>query len=334
FQDTGIPVSNGYSGGFVNGTIGLATVQLGPYSVAQQAFNNAKSVTLALVLDLGLDGLIGMSFAGQGDISSIGDTLQGNPNFPEDAGRAFILNVVDQTPTQNSFIAFSLSRTDDQEGTSDASFTINDVDPKYAAVQNAPILPLFPGNIGEWGFIFGGFTVDGKPVKLPPSNVDGVPPGQMVLRLDTGTPFTFMPQALIDGIYSLIPGAQNQQMHFFGPNKVWTVPCNTTAILSLQIGGQEFPIHPLDLSEVVVDPSTNLPLCVTPFATFTQAFGMDIFAGDSFMRNFYSVFNFGVENPQSVADAPSVQLLAQTNAQSASQDAVKVRASLLAQIAP
>ncbi|KAJ7609887.1 aspartic peptidase domain-containing protein [Roridomyces roridus] len=335
FQDTGIPVSNGYGGGVVNGTLGFATVELGPYSVAQQAFNNAKSVTLGAILDLGLDGLIGMSTSGIGDASSIVQSIR-LANMNTTLGAPFILNVFAQTPSPNNFVGISLARTDDQEGTADASFTINEVDPSYTAVQNTVKVPLAPANIGQWDFHVENFTLDGTPIELPLSSVPGAPSGQLVFRLDTGTPTAIVPQSLLDGIYRLIPGSQFAVVPFLGPQSMWTVPCNMTSILEMTIGGQQFPIHPLDLSDVFMDPETNVPVCASLISgqTTPTIQGFDILAGDTFMRNFYSVLNFGLTSPQNASESTGafVQLLPQTNAEKAAQDAGSVRAALLASL--
>jgi hypothetical protein len=72
-------------------------------------------------LDAGLDGLIGLSFAGT-DVSPLMNTLQENGMDPN-LGVPFLFNVFDQTPNQNNFLGISLSRTDDLEGSAEASLT-------------------------------------------------------------------------------------------------------------------------------------------------------------------------------------------------------------------
>ncbi|KAJ7909590.1 aspartic peptidase domain-containing protein [Mycena leptocephala] len=315
--------NDGFTASSANGTIGFATVQLGSYTVQNQVFNNATAVSTGEVLDAGLDGLIGLSFAGV-DVSPLMNTLQENGMDPN-LGLPFLFNVFDQTPNQNNFIGISLSRTDDLEGSAEASLTINEVDPTYEAVAKSPVLPLFPGDNGVWSILMDGMTVGGVNVPLPPSQA-GAPPGKLVATLDTGTPNAAISPQWADAVYSTIPGAQVQLVEVFGA-KTWTIPCNTTTIVALEFGGQSFPIHPLDLTDVTVD-ATNTPICFSPFFVGQVNSEEDLLFGDSFMRNFYSIFNFGG------SDIPSsIQLLSQTNATEAAADVLKVRMALLAALA-
>jgi len=62
--------------------------------------------------------------------------------------------------------------------------------------------------------------------------------------------------------------------------------------MALQIGGQVFPIHPLD-----VTPSTPLDptICIGSFipASFSVGNDFDWLVGDNFLRSVYSVYDFG-----------------------------------------
>jgi hypothetical protein len=80
--------------------------------------------------------------------SSIKVALQG-AKLDETLGELFLSNIFDQTPGQQNFIGVSLSRTDDLEGSADASFLVNKVDQDYADVVFASAIPLFPGNKGR-----------------------------------------------------------------------------------------------------------------------------------------------------------------------------------------
>ncbi|KAJ7441571.1 aspartic peptidase domain-containing protein [Mycena latifolia] len=321
FNDTGIKVTDTYGGGNVVGTIGFGTVQLGNYTVDKQAFNNATSVGLGAVLDLGLDGLLGLSFDG-GNLSNIQATLSSS-GWDSNLGEPFLYNIFDQTPNQNNFIGVSLSRTGDLEDSADASFTINELDELYAAVVNAPQLPLFPGTNSQWSILLDGISVDGNNISLPTSTVPNAPAGKIVAVLDVGTPYAFVPENFAAAMYSSIPGAQVMDVADRGPT--WTVPCNSTAIVTLYFGGQPFPIHPLDLSDVIVDSVTNATICVTPLQIFPGDSESDATFGDTFLRNMYSVFNFGDAVSKSPTGSASMQLLAQTDPTAAAADVLKVR---------
>ncbi|KAJ7484750.1 hypothetical protein FB451DRAFT_1233397 [Mycena latifolia] len=194
FNNTGIPVSDGYAAGAVTGTIGFASVELGGYKFDHQAFTNATDVEVGGIFNEGLDGLIGLSFNGPvTGLSPIPNTLQGNGSDASQ-GQPFLYNIFDQTPDQDNFIGMSLSRTDDLEGSAEASLTINEVDAVYAAVVNAPLLPLFPGE-GSWNILVDGISVDGVNVSLPQSTVPNAPAGKISMLMDTGTPTGSLPSS-------------------------------------------------------------------------------------------------------------------------------------------
>jgi hypothetical protein len=68
----------------------------------------------------------------------------------------FLYDIFGQTPQQDNFFGISPSRTDDLEGSAEASFTINEVDGTYSDVVIAPVLPLFPAT-GRWSILLDGF---------------------------------------------------------------------------------------------------------------------------------------------------------------------------------
>ncbi|KAF8210041.1 hypothetical protein K438DRAFT_1753647 [Mycena galopus ATCC 62051] len=176
FNNTRVPISDGYVGGDFNGTLGVATVELGGYSFGSQAFNNATVVSVSGFTDISVDGLIGLSFDGPG-ASPIMSTLSA---IGQDSklGKPFLFNIFNQAPGKSNFIGVSLPRTDDPNGSATGSFSINEVDPAYAAAANAPSLPLFPGNNSIWSMALDSMSVENVSVTLPPSNVPGAPAGK------------------------------------------------------------------------------------------------------------------------------------------------------------
>ncbi|KAJ7476322.1 aspartic peptidase domain-containing protein [Mycena galericulata] len=323
FDNTGIPIvaTFGSGGGSnVSGVIGFGTVGLGSYSVDS-----------GIVGDTGINALIGLAFGGTPS-SPLTAALEKNGSNPTD-GNPFLYNVFAQTPGQDNFIGISLSRTDDLEGTADASFTINELDPKYAAVANAPVIPVVTvAGIGDrWRILVDSISVDGVAVPLPSSTLSNAPVGSLATIMDTGTPTASVPPAVISSVFSQIPGAVFKAVDFpTGAVQVWTVPCNTTTIVSVGMGGQSFPIHPLDLSVVFVNNNTNEVTCFSQWDPAPANQGdFDMIFGDSFMRNFYTVFNFGDDVSQAPAGS-TIQLLSQTNPTSAQQDVAKARPALIA----
>ncbi|KAF7338964.1 Peptidase A1 domain-containing protein [Mycena venus] len=321
FNNSGIPVTNSYGDGSttdVVGTIGFASVQLGGYTFDSQAFNNATTIGLTGILDFDLDGLMGFDF---GVVTSFIKTALKAANVDETLGEPFLSNIFDQTPDQENFLSISLSRTDDLEGSSDASFLINEVDQRYAEVVSAPAISLFPGNNGRWSIPIDGISLDGVSIPLTPSTVAGAPAGKIIALMDTGTPTASFPADFIDRLFAAIPGSVQ------AVDKSWTIPCDTTSIMSVEIGGQQFPIHPLDLSDV--DSSTGTTICRSPFLVIPGNTEFDSLFGDTIMRNIYSVFNFGDAVAKAPTENATMQFLAQTDPTFAKADVLNVRMARL-----
>ncbi|KAJ7728100.1 aspartic peptidase domain-containing protein [Mycena metata] len=325
FTNSGINTSIVYATSAVNGTIGFASVQVGPYGFSPQAFlvSSPDQVGLGGILDESLDGLIGFGFDGTSESAitlALGksDTTVGQP---------FLFNMFDSSPDQENFIAISLSRTDDLEGSADASFTINELDDTYAAVNTTPPIGITPPDGQRWMIPLDGITVNGNAVALTPSKVAQTPSGKMAVLLDTGTPTAGVPTELLNAIYGNIPRAL-----YSASQKVWVVPCNTTAIVTLTFGGRPFPIHPLDLSTIQI--IEGVTVCTNAIAVFESDTAFDALFGDTIMRNVYSVFNFGSAIAKSPTRGSAIQLLSQTNATTAIADVTNVRMATLAASPP
>ncbi|KAJ7279160.1 aspartic peptidase domain-containing protein [Mycena rebaudengoi] len=337
YDDSGIPVQLFFgsieSPTNVTGTVGFAEVQLGDYHVSQQAFLNATNIGLGGVAEDGLDGLIGLAF--DGNIASPITKALETAGAPSDAGQPFLFNIFDETPDQNNFIGISLSRTGDLEGSAEASFTINEYDDDYEAVSNAPQLPVFPVGGNRWTILVDDIFVGGTRLQFNTSSVRGAPTGKIVSLVDTGNPPGTLPPPLWNSLYSSIPGSAFDEV-----NRVWTVPCNSTTIVTVSVGGQLFPIHPLDLSDIfknvngnVIVDANGAPICFSTIIGADLTPGeFDMVFGAAFMRNWYTVFNFGNAVAKSITADSSIQMLSQTDPVEAAQDVDKVRMARLAEV--
>ncbi|KAJ7679752.1 aspartic peptidase domain-containing protein [Mycena rosella] len=307
-----VPVLITYGAGPVNGTVGFASMQLGDCNVSSQAFMNASLAGAALVLvDLGLDGLLGLSFGGP-VTSKITEALSAQGPT---AGQPFLYNLFDATPNQDNLIGICLSRTEDLDGSADASFTINEVDEDYSTVLDIPKIPLFPGDNFRWSILIDRVNINGVDVPLV-STVPNATNGSLVAVLDTGTPPMTFPPDILYAIYSQIPSAS-----FKKEDDSFIIPCNASMILTAFIGGQPYALHPLDLSDMTTtadERGNNVTVCVSAI----------------FMRNVYSVFNFGNTVAKSPAGAASMQLLSQTDPRGAIADVQNVRMAQLAKSPP
>ncbi|KAJ7684333.1 aspartic peptidase domain-containing protein [Mycena polygramma] len=281
----------------------------------------------------GIFGLVGLGFDGPG--GSIPSSLTAAGFNGTDVGKAVLSSIYAQNPTKGQFFSFSLSRVGDVADTADASLVISGFDDKYAAVQSAPILPQFPADSGRWSVLTEGISVGGSNIPWTSYSSKGVPKGQTAVLFDTGTTNFLLPAKVRDAIYSAVPGAvlaKNSSipnMKFSEDEDVWVVPCNTAVNMTTKFAGQDFPIHPLDITDMsfIVGPDgKNYTVCVGSITNGGSILGpgLDGLYGDSFLRNVYSVFSFG-----NATTPPNVQLLADTVTEEAASDFAAVRAELL-----
>jgi saccharopepsin len=336
FNNTGAIATIFYGDGsnFVNGSVGLGLVEIAGFSIPNQAFINVtNSVGEESDEASGIFGLVGLGFDGpQGSIPS-GLTAAGYNGT--NVGKSVLSSIYAQNASNGHFFSFSLSRFGDVDETADASLVISGYDPKYTAVQSAPVLPQSPPNSGAWGVLTDGISVGGSAIPWT-SFSSSVPSGQAQVIFDTGTTNFLVPAVVRDAIYSAVPGAvlaKNSSIpnvQFSEDNDVWVIPCTTPVNMTTSFAGQEFPIHPLDLTDMgyVVGPDgNNYTVCVGSVTNGGSILGngFDALYGDSFLRNVYSVFSFGDANT-----TPHVQLLADTQTDAAAADFSSVRAEILA----
>ncbi|KAJ3527938.1 hypothetical protein NMY22_g9596 [Coprinellus aureogranulatus] len=254
-----------------------------------------------------------------------------------DENRQFTANlrspgVLLQHPDEPNYLAIDLARTHDWEDTDGGSFGIGEVEEKYAGVLNAPKLPQYPKGGSRWTVLLEGITVNGSPVELQ-STIPGVPSGRMQALLDTGDPAALMPPFLRDAIYSKIPGAVFWDQE--DGERAWIVPCNTTANVVFTFGGEDFPVHPLDLTSIrqASDGSDSYAFCLASFIGVGKGWAGDdyeISLGDAFLRNVYSLYDFG----DAQTGEPYVQLLAQTDPGKASAQVPVIRAETMKDYPP
>ena len=233
FNDTGIDLELLYGDGSygTKGTIGVAPFQFGSYHVAEQAFMNVVESTISGLLEVGIYGLLGLSF----DFSTA-SPINGKIKslYGQDAtwGRSVLKNIFAQNVSQPNFVAIDLSRTDDLEDTDGGSLLIGEYDDKYAAVAEKPKLPQYPKGGDRWTILLEGISVDGKAVPVQ-STIAGISPGSAQTLLDTGDPSSVFPVAIHDAIYSSVPGAVQ---YSDDSGQVWFIPCNTTTHVEIQFG--------------------------------------------------------------------------------------------------
>ncbi|KAJ7107143.1 aspartic peptidase domain-containing protein [Mycena crocata] len=269
--------------------------------------------------EFGIEGLIGLGLAPLG-ASAVFNVLQPQGN---NVGQPFLFNIFNEHPTETNFIAVSLSRTTDLESSAEASFTIMELDKSFAAVKDTTPVPLFPADTFRWSVLVDAINVDGVNVPLV-STVPNTPTGKFVGVMDSGTTTALFPQDVLYALYSQIPGASvgisDSQLSF-------TIPCNTTSIVTVIIGGLPY----LDDRNAT---GVSGSICVGAISFGEPNDEHDVFFGDIFMRNFYSVFNFGTALETSSDDSASMQFLSLTDPHVAAADVMDVRMAQLANKTP
>ncbi|KAJ7110253.1 aspartic peptidase domain-containing protein [Mycena crocata] len=341
FESTGVAAKLAFGDGstFVKGTIGLGAVEMAGFSIPAQAFLNVTE-NIGFEFECtngGTCGLVGLGFDDPQDAVIPGTLTAAGINGTV-VGKSVLSSIFAHNPHLKPFFALSLSRLGDTEDSADASLNIGELDPQYADVQEAPWLPQFPVDSGAWSILSEGISVNGVPIPWP-SNTNTTPDGQNVVVLDSGTTNILLPSEIRDAIYSVVPGAVLAKNSTIGNPKfstdtdVWVVPCGTVIKMKTQFGGQTFPIHPLDMTDLVVragPDGQNYTICIGPITnggSITSGF-FDALYGDTFLRNVYAVFNFGEQTT-----TPHIQLLSQTD-EGAAADFARVRAKSLLQSPP
>ncbi|GLB40049.1 putative peptidase A1 family protein [Lyophyllum shimeji] len=333
FNDTGIPLYLRYGDGTygVKGTIGVAPFEFGPYKIEKQAFLNANESTIGLMTDIGINGLFGLGFDNP-RASPIKSAIQKKYGPSATWGASVLQNIFNQNTSTPNFIAVDLARTEDLEATAGGSFNIGEYDEEYASVANAPKLSQFPKNATRWTTLLEGIHVDGAPLKIE-SAIKGVPKDRAITLFDTGAPGTILPKKVKQELYSKFKDAVYDDV-----THLWIVPCTATPNVEVILGNQKFPIHPLDLSEMTYAKigGVNYTLCVDSIRG-EDGVGRDEFEavlGDSFLRNVYTVYDFGDRGADGSLSSPYMQFLSQVDPAKAAAQHVALRTKAIAERGP
>ncbi|KAJ7143497.1 aspartic peptidase A1 [Mycena crocata] len=325
-KDTGKSISLSYAVGSARGNIHTAQLKFDNYTVEDQAFLLVEDRS-SFSSDPSFDGLVGL---GPNEGSMIQDELKGS------AGDTMLNRIFAQNQSVSNYITFLLDRKNDPSSNFTGQFTIAEPVKGYEAILNQPKLNVESVHklledqqhwqamtekdrsvIGPDGTVL---TID--------SIVPKAPDGQLVAVFDSGFTFSQVPREMSDAIYGRVQGAV-----YDAQNEYWTVPCGQLINLTFNFGGTAFPIHPLDVVDdnfKILDKSGN-HVCIGAFQPITSAFSLfgnfDMIMGMSFMRNAYTLMDFGdwVEGGSSDRGDPFIQLLPLTDATTAHSDFVKIR---------
>ncbi|KAJ7923258.1 hypothetical protein B0H13DRAFT_2403852 [Mycena leptocephala] len=311
---------NGF--GAVTGEIGVGIFELdSAYSIPFQVQSGS---------DDGIFGVWGLGLEPSVTNNAVQQVYGSNATW----GQSVLANIFAEDSTGDDYIGISLSRSGDTGATADAFLTISEYDSDYQAVANSPKVPWFSTHSSGWTVLLDALSVGGNKIDWP--SIGGeAPAGKNIVQIDIGTDNVRMPLVQLNALYSTIPGSVSTP---YVPN-LWIIPCNASVNVVATFGGQDFPIHPLDLTAIQVvtspDGRRNYTMCTASWTEFVfrldEGVGDALF-GSSFLRNAFTVFNFGTGG--NTTGNPFLQMLPQTNSTTAAADAIAVRTALMANMPP
>nr|GAT59419.1 acid protease [Mycena chlorophos] len=306
-NDTSMTYNLTYGIGWVAGHISYGAVEFAGINVASQALLDVSSANNP-ALAYGAEGLVGLGFT---SLSSIDNAIN---KTGASTGRSLLYNLFQDNPSDPNYIAFALQRDTESSDTVQGSFSIGEVDPTYSAVLNSTPISTWPvSEPSRWNVLLEALLLGDGSAIIPNTSVSTAPSNRAVVLLDSGTSYTYVTNEIAQAIYGHIPGAYLEDSQ-------WVVPCSYEVDVALQIAGEVFPVHPLDMAP---QSSTNTSLCVGSFVPQAVSVGageFDWLIGDNVLRSFYSVYDFGDFDSSGSMGNPYVKLLSLVDPTQASKE--------------
>ncbi|KAI9453906.1 acid protease [Lactarius psammicola] len=322
-HDTGVLSGLTYAIGAVSGSIKTAQLEFLGYTVSDQAFLEVSPTSDVPPVP----GMLGLGpNTGSGVHAALDNQSQGNAVLD----RIFRQNV--STP---NILTVLLGRSNDPMERYPGNITVGEILPGLESITSQPqvsvtSLPPLDSEDQHWQVLLdedGIIGPDGKPIQIQTKVQSTSNPKQLTAVFDTGFSFPQVPQEVSDAIYSGIPGASFQFVN--GVGQIWLIPCDAEVNLTFKIGGQMYPIHPLDTNSDDAWTTPDGHLCLGAFqpSSSSASGSYDMILGTSFLRNAYLLINFGdfVDGSVNTTADPYVQLLSITDPASAHADFISVR---------
>ncbi|THH14098.1 hypothetical protein EW146_g6193 [Bondarzewia mesenterica] len=332
---TGFQFDIQYLAGNVSGPIYWDLIQIGGYSIGNQALAAATTVENE-PLENAFDGILGLALPLNSIIAKqLPPSIGNSPDGAVFASNLFGITPVDSAPASR-FISLSLSRPDSDEVPALLSIGQHpsSLVPDPSKITYSTILATSEGDT-FWKTSIRAVTVyvngESRPLTLGRSHTGAVFPTAV---LDSGVPYILTTTNIANGIYGALgigPGSDGQ----------YYVPCQTPLNMTITLDGQrELSLHPLDLTaKPQQDASSNM--CVGLIQTANGQLDSsttldDMILGVPFLRNTYTVMayeipdsngSFPTDNSALLSNSiyPRLGLLGLTNATKALEEFNTVR---------
>ncbi|KAI0045590.1 acid protease, partial [Auriscalpium vulgare] len=322
-KNTGFSADVTYAVGDDHGPVQTAPLEFAGYTVPDQAF---------ILVTPSKDSPAGQGFIGLGPNTGSQVYLAMNQ---QPAGDAVLDRIFRQNTSTPNFITTLLSRLDDPDEKFSGDITVGEIVPGYEDIVNQVKVNVTTVSTSDsenqhWQVLLdpnGIIGPNGQPVNVSTQVATTSNKKQLTAVFDSGFTYPQVPKSVADAIYSGFEGAQYLNISGIAPT--WTLPCDTEVNITFNIGGNSYPIHPLDANMHFIDISGH-EVCAgafQPIITTALNPDYDLILGMAFLRNVYLLVNFGdfVDGSTSRAD-PYVQLLSTTNDTAAAHsDFVNVR---------
>nr|ODN86690.1 hypothetical protein L203_03938 [Cryptococcus depauperatus CBS 7841] len=321
-----------YQSGQVNGMVYWEEIDLAGFRIGFQAFVGATQVTNENLKGGGFAGVLGLALPASSNIlSEVGGTTSSNPD-----GATLLDNLFGAGSSAPSSRLFALSlerrqdvRTLSQLGIGEISpiFCPSPCNPSYIPIVSQP-------NLGATGYLH--WRIRLRSLSVTTWNNEQAGTGQKTVEVPIGGSFVFSnngpPLAVLDsGGVQILVGSRNYADVIYGaygiqmsPDGFYRMPCTKQIALTFNIDGQDFPVHPLDMTYPdTSDPSQTTCVGMIQYSDKLGGLG-DFILGSSFLKNVYSIYQYPDTNSHSTWQ-PTVGLVSLTNASIASQDFYAVR---------
>ncbi|ORZ22292.1 aspartic peptidase domain-containing protein [Absidia repens] len=242
-------------GSGVMGVTAKDTIHIGGSSQPDQIIGLANSESTGLTSDRLMDGILGLSFP---SLSYTGET------------KSIIQSMYDAGEIDEPVVGIYLGRIRDAGGKGEAVF--GGVNPDHFA---GDLKYIKVSRQNYWQVDFLGMEVGGHTISSPRSS-------QAII--DTGTTLTVLPSALSQAFHAAIPGAKYSNTYG------WRVPCHpaTNSSVTFMLGDESFPVPIADMIRERSS-SDDPSMC---FSGVAEANSPLVIMGDTFLRNYYSVYDF------------------------------------------